>query len=47
MLHTIKSYYKIIDYIPCAVHYIPVITYFIIGGLYLLIPFTISPSALH
>ena len=30
----------IIDHIPCAVYYIPVLTYFITGGLYLLIPLT-------
>ena len=34
-----QSYHNIIDYIPCVVHYIPVI-YFITGSLYLLIPFT-------
>ena len=32
--------YYIIDHIPCAVYYIPVLIYFITGGLYLLIPFT-------
>lgn len=33
-------YYIIIDYIPCAVHYNSVAFYFIIGSLYLSVPFT-------
>lgn len=36
---TIQSYYNSIDYILCAIHYIPWLIFFVTGSLYLLIPY--------